>query len=85
MLCVALFLYDKLSSLIPSNMSDRSMRHVRGTRSGCIRAIVPDIQTIVPGTWPIVPGTRRIALGTRIIVSCTDLEFTRCIDLVPLD
>jgi hypothetical protein len=31
------FSYDKLSSLRLSNMSERSLRHVRGTRFGCIR------------------------------------------------
>jgi hypothetical protein len=78
MLCTTLLVYDKLSSLSSSDMSDRSVRHVRGTRFGCTRAIVSDIQTIVTGTRPIVPGTRPIIPGI-------DLEFTGCIDLVPLD
>jgi hypothetical protein len=78
MLCAALVIYDKLSSLSPSNMSNRCVRHVQGTRFGCIRAIVLDIRTIVPVTRPIVPGTRTIVPGT-------DLEFTGCVDLVPLD
>jgi hypothetical protein len=85
MLCAALLLYDKLSSLSPSNMFDRSVTHVRGTNFGCIRTIVPDIRTIVLGTWLIVPGTQPIVLGTRTIVSGTDPEFTGCINLVPLD
>jgi hypothetical protein len=34
---VQLYFYDKLSSLKPSDMSDPSVRHVRGTRFGCIR------------------------------------------------
>jgi hypothetical protein len=78
MLYAALLLYDKLSSLSPSDMSDRSIRHVQGTRFGCIRAIIPDIRTIVPGTRPIVSGTQPIVSGS-------DPEFTGCIDLVPLN
>jgi hypothetical protein len=70
MLCAALLLYDKLSSLSPSDMSDRSMRHVQGTTLGCIRSIVLDTHPIVPDTQPIVLGI--------------DPEFTGCIDLVPL-
>jgi hypothetical protein len=64
MLCAALLRYDKLSSLSLSDMSNRSVRHVRGTRFGCIRAIVPDTQTIVLDIRPIVPGTRPIVPGT---------------------
>jgi hypothetical protein len=78
MLCVALLLYDKLSSLSPSDMSDRSVRHVRGISFGYIRAIDPDIQTIILSSRPIV-------LGTHPIVPGTDPEFIGCIDLVPLD
>jgi hypothetical protein len=37
MLCAALLLYDKLSSLRPSDMSAASMRHVQGTRFSSIR------------------------------------------------
>jgi hypothetical protein len=92
MLCAALLLYDKLSSLSPSDMSDRSVRHVRDTRFGCISAIILDIRTIVSGTWSIIPdirtiipGTQPIVSATRPIVSDTDLEFTGCIDLVPLN
>jgi hypothetical protein len=71
MLCATLLFYDKLSSLSLSDMSDRSVRHVRGTKFSYIRAIVKDIQTIIS-------CTRSIVLGT-------DPEFTGCIDLVPLD
>jgi hypothetical protein len=78
MLCVALLLYDKLSSLSPSDMSDRSVRHVRGISFGYIREIDPDIQTIILSSRPIV-------LGTHLIVPGTDPEFIGSIDLVPLD
>jgi hypothetical protein len=92
MLCAALLLHDKLSSHSPSDMSNRFMRHVRGTRFGSIRAIVIDIWTIVSGTWPIIlgtwpiiSGTWPIVLGTQPIVSGTDMKFTGCIDLVALE
>jgi hypothetical protein len=78
MFCVALLLYDKLSNLSPSDMSDRSVRHVQGIRFSCIRAIILDIRTIISGTQsivsvtrPIVPGTRLIIPGTQIIVPGT--------------
>jgi hypothetical protein len=75
MLYAALLLYDKLSSLSPSDMCDRSVRHVR---FGCIRAIVPGIRITIPGTRRIVPNTQTIVPGT-------DPKFIRCIDLVLLD
>jgi hypothetical protein len=65
MLCAALLLYDKLSSLSLSNISDQSVRHVRGTRFHCIRAIVSDIGTIVSGIRRIVLDIRTIVPGTR--------------------
>jgi hypothetical protein len=37
MLCATLLIYDKLSSLTPSEMSALSMRHLQGTRFGSIR------------------------------------------------
>jgi hypothetical protein len=70
------FFYDKLSSLNPSDMFDRSVRYVRGTRFDYMRAIVLGTRPIVPGTRPIVPGTQRIVSGTRTIVPDTDPEFT---------
>jgi hypothetical protein len=70
------FFHDNLSSLNPSNMFDRSVRHVRGTRFDYIRAIVPDTRPIVLDIRPIVPGTQRIVPGTRTIVLGTDPEFT---------
>jgi hypothetical protein len=84
MLCVTLLLYDKLSSLNLSDMSDQSVRHVRDTRFGCIRAIVLDTRTIVLGTRPIILVTQPVP-STRTIIPGTDPEFTGCIDLVPLD
>jgi hypothetical protein len=86
MLCRVLLLYDKLSSLRPSNMSNPSVKHVRYIRFDSIRhetcmILYSNLLTHL-GTQPIVACTQPVVACTQPVVASTDTEFIAFIDLV---